>query len=105
MICYSGPKHMIVDYEFHLELIKQLPTSMHGSKEGHMAYIYRRRSSSMSPITVHERTTPCDPLFQAAWDRVRGDSLVSLSAFVQETLTKVMRTDSGPATRARRRAC
>jgi hypothetical protein len=82
---------MIVEYEFELELIKQLPTSMHGSKEGHMAYIYRR-----SPMKPFDREK-CDYVFRAAWESVKGDSLESLKLSVAESLK--LHIKSGRTTR------
>ena len=46
LICYHGPKDIIHSYEFDVELVTQTPTSMHGSKEGHMGYIYRRTATT-----------------------------------------------------------
>ena len=91
---------MIEDYEFHLELITQLPTSMHGSKEGHMAYIYRRPLTSEVSIAQSES---CDPLFQPAWDLIKTDNLDLLKSFVRQKLTNAMETKSGRATRSRGR--
>eukprot|EP00551_Chaetoceros_affinis_P018900 CAMPEP_0203716554 /NCGR_PEP_ID=MMETSP0092-20131115/1181_1 /ASSEMBLY_ACC=CAM_ASM_001090 /TAXON_ID=426623 /ORGANISM="Chaetoceros affinis, Strain CCMP159" /LENGTH=308 /DNA_ID=CAMNT_0050595133 /DNA_START=275 /DNA_END=1201 /DNA_ORIENTATION=+ len=48
LICYHGPRLMIDRYGFNIELIVQAPTSMHGSSEGHMGYIYRRVQASKS---------------------------------------------------------
>merc|ERR1711935_355086 len=50
LICYHGPKAIIEDYEFDVTLLAQMPTSMHGSKEGHMGYIYKRK-----PKSIHAR--------------------------------------------------
>lgn len=88
---------MIDDYEFQLELITQLPTSMHGSKEGHMAYLYRR--PVLAPLTQPDA---CDPLFQSAWDLVKTNNLELLQSHVRERLAEAMETKSGRATRSRR---
>ena len=90
---------MIDDYEFHLELITQLPTSMHGSKEGHMAYIYRR---PMTRAVASAQSVSCDPLFQPAWDLINNESLDHLKSHVREKLTNAMETNSGRATRSSR---
>ena len=66
LICYHGPKAIIEEYEFDVELLAQTSTSMHGSKEGHMGYIYKRKT----PITRSKPDT-CDALFQKSWDLVR----------------------------------
>ena len=42
LICYHGPKLMVERYGFNVELIVQSSTSMHGSSECHMGYLYRR---------------------------------------------------------------
>jgi Histone methylation protein DOT1 len=69
LICYHGPKHILQKYEFDVELIIQMPTSMHGSKEGHMGYIYQRKSR----IVQKQATPECDPYFESALDIVHGD--------------------------------
>merc|ERR1712194_78661 len=64
LICYSGPKDIIGYYEFDVELIVQTPTSMHGSKESHMGYIYRRTTAKKhKKKTTLNRNVACDPLF------------------------------------------
>ncbi len=67
LICYHGPKDIIHSYEFDVELIAQTQTSMHGSKEGHMGYIYKR-----IPIVTKMNPNACDPLFASSWELVKG---------------------------------
>jgi hypothetical protein len=45
LVCYHGPQDIIHSYGFNVDLIHQLKTSMHGSKERHMAYIYKRSNN------------------------------------------------------------
>jgi hypothetical protein len=95
MICYHGPKDMIHSYEFDLELITQLPTSMHGSKEGHMGYIYKRKTPPKSAYDAER----CDDLFQDSWNLVQSgfDPLhQSVTLQVDENMC------SGPKTRSRK---
>jgi hypothetical protein len=66
LICYHSPKAIIDDYDFDVELLAQTPTSMHGSKEGHTGYIYRR-----NPSKKKRESTECDALFQKSWDLVQ----------------------------------
>jgi len=75
LICYHGPKLMIDRYGFNVELIVQAPTSMHGSSEGHMGYIYRRAGKKQSVPKGLPRVNgvPCDPLFKAAWESTRRE--------------------------------
>jgi len=75
LICYHGPKLMIERYGFNVELIVQAPTSMHGSSEGHMGYIYRRagkkqKAAKTLPIVYG---VACDPLFEEAWKSTKRD--------------------------------
>lgn len=95
LICYHGPKDIIYAYEFDVELVVQTPTSMHGSKEGHMGYIYKRTAA---PTT----TAPplCDPYYASAWKSVQN-GLESLREAVDATVRDHMQ--SGTSTRARRR--
>jgi hypothetical protein len=75
LICYHGPKLMIDRYGFNVELIVQEPTSMHGSSEGHMGYIYRRagRKQKVPKNLPLIEGAPCDPLFKAAWESTRRE--------------------------------
>lgn len=94
LICYHSPKDIIKSYEFNVELVTQTSTSMHGSKEGHMAYIYKRVPSKP------ESLQGCDPAFAGAWDRVQS----GLEPLREDVTAKVQaRMSSGPSTRASRR--
>ena len=42
LICFHSPRDIIDSYEFHVKLLVQTPTSMHGSNEGHAGYVYER---------------------------------------------------------------
>ena len=86
LICYHGPKLMIEDYGFNIELIVQTPTSMHGSAEGHTGYIYRRSEEFKLSSKVCKTKTfgvPCDPLFAKAWKMCRA-GLDTLQAYAAE---------------------
>jgi len=69
LICYHGPKLMIEDYGFNIELIVQTPTSMHGSSEVHTGYIYKRSKNAAPGKSCETKTlgVPCDPLFADAY--------------------------------------
>jgi hypothetical protein len=104
MICFHGPKHIIDCYEFNVELLVQTPTSMHGSKEGHTGYIYRRKvvtetSEGRAQSSAAAATEPCDPFFASTWELVNG-GFDRLKMDVQEQLKKIMAT--GVSTRSRR---
>jgi len=83
LICYHGPKLMVERYGFNVELLVQMQTTMFGSGESHMGYLYKRvqgerKNSRKSkkcpsggiglPIDI-----PCDPLFANAWRTTKGD--------------------------------
>jgi len=89
LICYHGPKSMIEKYGFDVVLIVQTPTSMHGSSECHMGYIYRRSNTTTKPLSAKElpivNGVPCDPLFQSAWEFVKQDT-ASMLAHVKNQL-------------------
>jgi Histone methylation protein DOT1 len=94
LICYHGPRDIIYAYEFDVELVVQTPTSMHGSKEGHMGYIYKRAERS-----VVASSTICDPFFEPALNLVRR----GFDAFKKDVDEKVeARMKSGTSTRSRR---
>jgi hypothetical protein len=105
LICYHSPKNIIDEYEFEVELLVQTTTSMHGSKEGHTGYLYKRKSktetitSSRSSNTEQEENVSCDDLFADAWNLVQGD---------RETLSQAVKSELnestevvGPKTRSR----
>ena len=91
LICYHGPKLMIDRYGFNVELIIQAPTSMHGSSEGHMGYIYRRKGN---PSKIGHGLdlldgVPCDKLFTKAWKSCKqniGKHLESVQVQVTQSL-------------------
>lgn len=76
LICYHGPRLMIDDYGFNIELIVQTPTSMHGSAEGHSGYIYRRnkdvKPSKSKACRTKKFGVRCDRLFAQAWETCRA---------------------------------
>jgi hypothetical protein len=82
---------MIEEYGFDVELIVQAPTSMHGSSEGHMGYLYRRNQPNGRPVGSKTcpsgaeglpTNVPCDPLFVKAWQRMNS-GISSISDFVK----------------------
>lgn len=93
LICYHGPRLMIDDYGFNIELIVQTPTSMHGSAEGHSGYIYRRnhhvKPSKGKACKTEKFGVPCDPLFAKAWEMCRS-GLESVSKHNSEEVEKHM---------------
>ena len=94
MICYHSPKDIIDTYEFDVELVTQKQTSMHGSKEGHMGYIYKRKSGRSF------NRAACDPLFKLAFGKVEK-TVAELNDEVGAEIGQLQGT--GPATRASRR--
>jgi hypothetical protein len=92
LICYHGPKDIIRNYEFDVELITQTQTSMHGSKEGHMGYIYKRKT----PVRKL-KPNACDKLFQPSWELVQrglGQLHQDVTRQVKETMGTGRRTRS-----------
>mmetsp|Transcript_37509 Transcript_37509/g.82121 ORF Transcript_37509/g.82121 Transcript_37509/m.82121 type:complete len:394 (+) Transcript_37509:116-1297(+) len=79
LICYHAPRLMVDEYGFDVELIVQTNTSMHGSTESHMGYIYKRvaskekkgNGSAAKSIAGLPKDVPCDPLFAGPWKMVR----------------------------------
>jgi len=94
LICYHGPKDIIHSYGFDVELIAQTPTSMHGSKEGHMGYVYKRKTFSKRTVDLNA----CDPLFTASWEAVKR-GLPSLHKDVTNQFQEMM--GRGRKTRSR----
>ena len=92
LVSYRPPRRVIEEYGYDVEFVEQLPTSMHGSGEGHMAYFYRRTSSApkLTPAQLNAKYTKvrlparpkfdekdtnvlCDPLFAACVQSAAGD--------------------------------
>jgi hypothetical protein len=105
LICYHGPRDIVERYRFQVELVAQTTTSMHGSKEAHMGYVYQRisiRDSSAS--SLRSRTSSrlsCDPLFEGSF-RLVQEGLVSLQREVHRQMLDLM-GGSIRATRSRQR--
>lgn len=73
LICYHGPRLIAERYGFDVELITQIPTSMHGSSEGHTAYFYKRgKPLPPQPKGRGQQERICDPLFKAGLDLLKG---------------------------------
>lgn len=96
LICFHGPKDVIDAYGFSVEVVVQTPTSMHGSKEGHTGYIYRRTKTQESEST---RSQECDPYFEPAWNLVKS-GIAQLKERIDQQLDHKMNT--GTSTRSRR---
>lgn len=94
LICYHSPKDIVHSYEFDAELIAQMQTSMHGSKEGHMGYIYKRTTSNRK-----SQRPSCDPLFKESLDLV-NNGLFELQRNVAVQFEETM--EGGRRTRSRR---
>jgi hypothetical protein len=89
LICYHGPKYIVQKYNFDVELLIQTPTSMHGSKEGHMGYIYQRKNHLDATTTICEQHLRCDPYFSPAIDIVNG-GLEQIRQYVTTELNERM---------------
>lgn len=101
LICYHGPKNIIREYEFNVELVTQTSTSMHGSKEGHMGYIYRRvNKKSTKGSGSSAKKEPCDALFRPSWDLVRRPPLEEGSLYDDVTKQVEQIMGSGRKTRS-----
>lgn len=48
LVSYRPPNRVINEYGYKVELVDQVPTSMHGSHEIHTAYFYRRTNKPSS---------------------------------------------------------
>ena len=72
LICFHSPKTMIDDYNFDLELLAQIPTSMHGSKEGHTGYIYQRKGLKPNYVRAYIERSPCDKVFKESYQLVQA---------------------------------
>lgn len=98
LICYHAPKDIIDSYEFNVELVVQTQTSMHGSKEGHMGYIYRRTAGEA--VGANNEIVACDPYYAPALEKVKS-GFESIKEDVDSKVEEKMR--SGTSTRSRRR--
>jgi len=94
LICYHSPSDIIERYGFNVNLVVQAPTSMHGSSEGHMGYIYKRTGK----IIKMSGPIHCDPVFKDGWEAVKG-GLDVLDQAVESLLQKSC--NNGRLTRSR----
>jgi Histone methylation protein DOT1 len=116
LVCYHGPRDIIHEYGFNVELITQLSTSMHGSKEGHMAYIYKRSVDDDDDETEQNAEeeeekkdseeiaivngVPCDALFEESFHFIGQNDTKILQEEVSRQVTQIM--DTGRSTRSRK---
>lgn len=82
-------------------LLGQTATSMHGSKEGHTGYVYRRNGSKTTTRMSTASEAASDPLFVHGIELLRA-GLDRLKAWVDCTLEKKMYPRA--TTRAQRKA-
>ena len=71
LICYHPPRLIVDRYKFRVELLCQQNTTMHGSSENHIGYIYRRKTARPIRGTQRQKKIPCDPFFKESWDHVQ----------------------------------
>jgi len=96
-ICYHPPRLIIDKYGYNVEFITKMPTSMHGSSEGHTCYVYTRVGYKPE-ADKSSRKPPCDELFRDAWNLTQK-GLEPLSTYVENTLQAVLHAEAGPRTR------
>ena len=94
LICFHNPKVIMERYGFDVELLAQTPTSMHGSSEVHTGFIYKRTKTTRPVGQVS-----CDPLFQEAWETVKGKNLRSIHKAINASTEEQLR--EGRLTRSR----
>ena len=70
LICFHAPKDIVDGYGFEVELLAQTQTSIHGSKECHMGYVYRRKNQAKR--SAEKTSTTIDPLFAEGIEIVGG---------------------------------
>ncbi|CAB9514414.1 Histone methylation protein DOT1 [Seminavis robusta] len=87
MICFHGPRTLINDYEFEVELLAQTPTSMHASGEGHQGYIYQRKGLTDKTVQAFIENAPCDKVFERAKTLVQS-GLEPLREVVDQTVAE-----------------
>lgn len=99
LICYHGPKLIAECYRFDVSLLTQIKTSMHGSREGHGAYFYKRAN----PLPTPPAQRPVDALFKPGLDLICQSSIKSLLAQINSDLRPSL-ANLRPATRRRQHA-
>mmetsp|Transcript_2457 Transcript_2457/g.5114 ORF Transcript_2457/g.5114 Transcript_2457/m.5114 type:complete len:239 (-) Transcript_2457:112-828(-) len=88
LISYYGPKKIIEQYGFEVELMFKVSVSMHGSGEYHSGYYYKRvktkkktakkSSKAKKALNLDDSSSalpsdvPCDPVFEDSWRTVRS---------------------------------
>lgn len=103
LVCYHGPRLIIERYGFNVELIVQTQTSMHGSSECHMGYIYRRVTAVGDEVKKGKRSLKTDtrvtleqgtgivsdPLFVNAWNSTRRELVPMMNDVQAEVLSNL----------------
>jgi hypothetical protein len=96
LVCYHTPRDIIDGYKFDVELVTQASTSMHGSKEVHSVYVYRRQAKNhgnvrptdfkSTHIDVMGVRVVCDPRFAEAWGVVHSGQQLLLE-YVKQSMS------------------
>ena len=98
LICFNAPRVIAEEYGFDVELLAKTETTMHGSNEGHMGYVYRRKN--LAKQSAKETSTAIDPVFAEGIEILKGGFGRILEWAKQLTDEKM---SSGPHTRTRQR--
>jgi uncharacterized membrane protein YgcG len=98
LICFHAPKDIVEKYKFDVEFLAQTKTTMHGSKEGHTGYVYRRKNQAIQ--SAKKTSTTIDPVFAEGIEIVRGGFDCIKKWAEKMTVEKL---HSGPHTRTRQR--
>ena len=79
LVSYQKPKLVIDKYKFHVREIGSVQSSMHGSREGHTAYLYERQrqepNKRSNRFSQFEDMIECDDRFKAAFELCQSESL------------------------------
>jgi hypothetical protein len=106
VLCYHRPQLMLTKYGFDMEFIEKQATSMHGSSEGHTAYLYRcthgKPKKQSRAASDGDIVTKSDPLFKDVFSILSTDGGAGLSDWVALKQSENMNTSLRPRTRSQR---
>jgi len=109
VLCYHAPHLMIDKYGFSMEFVEKQATSMHGSSEGHTAYLYKcTHAKALKPVKkqVKSIVADSDPLFRETFEVLSQDdqTVTDWLASKQAEDPRMNGTSSRPRTRTQSKA-
>lgn len=95
LVSYRPPHRVIEEYGYEVEIVDQIPTSMHGSGESHTAYFYRRSAASLAARMTETQASTQANLKKLVMQRRPGFDEVDQTVFCDKAFYVCSKTAVG----------